>query len=146
MTTSTPLIQTDELRFARELLGRENVFITGRAGTGKSVLLQHFCADTPETVKLAPTGAAALNIGGQTIHSFFKFKPGIQPCEAAVLHTKNPDLYGNMRTLVVDEISMVRADLLDCVDAFLRRHGPCPGEQFGGVRLACFVTPTSCRQ
>jgi ATP-dependent DNA helicase PIF1 len=141
ITTSTPLIQTGELRSARELLGQENVFITGKAGTGKSTLLQDFCADTPEAVKLAPTGAAALNIGGQTIHSFFRFKPGIQPREAAVLHTRNPDLYRSLECLVIDEISMVRADLFDCVDAFLRRHGPCPGEQFGGVRVACFGDP-----
>ena len=57
-----------------------NVFITGRAGTGKSTLLEHFRNTTKKkVVVLAPTGVAALNVKGQTIHSFFRFKPGIIP-------------------------------------------------------------------
>ncbi|MGD1041151.1 MAG: AAA family ATPase, partial [Dehalococcoidales bacterium] len=58
----------------------KSVFITGRAGTGKSTLLTYFCGTTgKKTVVLAPTGVAALNVKGQTIHSFFKFRPGITP-------------------------------------------------------------------
>jgi ATP-dependent DNA helicase PIF1 len=123
-------------------LGRSNVFVTGRAGTGKSTLLRRFCeAATKNVVKLAPTGVAALNIGGSTIHSFFRFKPGVQPREARAAVPQNPDLYKSLDCLVIDEISMVRADLLDCIDAFLQEHGPCPGEPFGGVVLAFFGDP-----
>jgi hypothetical protein len=68
---------TDEMRDVWSRLGQSNVFITGRAGTGKSTLLQEFCDVTEkQVVKVAPTGVAAFNIGGSTIHSFFKFKPG----------------------------------------------------------------------
>jgi ATP-dependent DNA helicase PIF1 len=133
---------TNEMRAAWARLGQDNVFVTGRAGTGKSTLLQEFCQATDRrVVKLAPTGVAALNIGGSTIHSFSRFKPGIQPSEAALAETKNPELYQTLECLIIDELSMVRADHLDCVDAFLREHGPYPGEPFGGVRLACFGDP-----
>jgi ATP-dependent DNA helicase PIF1 len=133
---------TDEMRGVWSLLGESNVFVTGRAGTGKSTLLQEFCDVTDkQVVKVAPTGVAALNIGGSTIHSFFKFKPGIQPLEAALAEPKDGDLYRSLECLVIDEISMVRADLLDCIDAFLRVYGPYPGEPFGGVALACFGDP-----
>ena len=138
MTTSGPLIETDEIRYAKSLLGQENVVIIGAAGTGKSTLLKEFCADKKGVVVLAPTGVAALGVGGQTIHSFFGFKPGITPGKAAHLIPFNPDLYRSIRLLIIDEVSMVRSDLVDCVSAFLRVYGPCPGEPFGGVRLAFF--------
>ena len=124
---------TDEMRAAWDRLGRDNVFVTGRAGTGKSTLLTQFCSTTNKrVVKLAPTGGAALNIGGSTLHSFFGFKPGIQPSKAAAADIKNPELYRSLDALIIDESSMVRADHLDCVDACLRVHGPYPGEHFGG--------------
>jgi ATP-dependent DNA helicase PIF1 len=144
MTMAPPgtTVTTDEMRAAWSRLGNSHVLVTGRAGTGKSTLLQGFCEVTSKNVvKVAPTGVAALNIGGSTIHSFFKFKPGIQPAEAAEVKPKNEELYRSLECLVIDEISMVRADLLDCIDAFLRHHGPCPGAPFGGVALACFGDP-----
>src|SRR5471032_184724 len=72
------LEQTDEFTQALALMeaGEEHLFITGRAGTGKSTLLRHFMGNTKRRVAvLAPTGLAAVNVGGQTIHSFFKFPP-----------------------------------------------------------------------
>jgi ATP-dependent DNA helicase PIF1 len=118
---------TGEMGAAWDRLGQDHVFVTGKAGTGKSTLLQQFYDVTPQqVVKLAPTGVAALNINGQTIHSFFRFPPGLQPCDAALVEVKNPELYQVLECLIIDEISMVRADLLDCVDAFLRVHGPYP--------------------
>ena len=66
---------------------------------------------------------AALNAGGVTIHSFFRFHKDIRPEEAAKKYTDNPDLYRNLECLVIDEISMVRADMLDCVDGFLQKPG-----------------------
>lgn len=117
-----------------------SLFITGRAGTGKSTLLQHYRhVSSQNIVLLAPTGVAAVNIGGATIHSFFGFKPDItveKAWEKGRLARK-PDLYRNLDALVIDEISMVRADLLDCIDAFLRRV--CANSHpFGGKRVIFF--------
>ncbi len=114
-----------------------NVFITGRAGTGKSTLLSHFRKTTvKKVVILAPTGVAAVNVGGQTIHSFFRFKPDVT---AAAIRSKIKDkgknLYARLSAIVIDEISMVRADLLDCVDKFLRLNGPDGKAPFGGVQM-----------
>jgi ATP-dependent DNA helicase PIF1 len=116
----------------------QSVFITGRAGTGKSTLLDYFRRNThKKSAFLAPTGVAALNIRGQTIHSFFKFKPNISLDQIKKLRasTEEGTLYQKLETLVIDEISMVRADLLDCVDRFLRLNGPTEGEPFGGIQM-----------
>lgn len=115
----------------------ENIFLTGNAGTGKSTLLDHFRNSTGKNIAVvAPTGVAALNVHGETIHSFFGFSPSITPEKAAqdAKRTKKSKIYNALEVLVVDEISMVRADLLDSIDVFLRtvrrKMGP-----FGGVRL-----------
>lgn len=115
----------------------KNVFITGRAGTGKSTLLEYFRNKTKKRiVVLAPTGVSALNVKGQTIHSFFKFKPDITPSFVKKIKTKKEDnIYQNIDTIVIDEISMVRADLLDCVDRFLRLNGPNSKKPFGGIEM-----------
>ena len=118
----------------------ESLFITGRAGTGKSTLLQYFKKNTLQNIViLAPTGVAAVNIGGATIHSFFKFKPDITMEKAWVLggKAKKPELYKSLDAIVIDEISMVRADLLDCVDAFMRRVCGTMAP-FGGKRVIMF--------
>ncbi len=115
----------------------KNLFITGKAGTGKSTLLKVIRDSLYENyVVLAPTGVAAVNIGGQTIHSFFGFRPDIT-VEKVIRrkHPRNPDVYENLEIMIIDEISMVRADLLDCVNTFLSMHGPEKGRPFGGVQL-----------
>jgi len=115
----------------------KNLFITGKAGTGKSTLLK-VIRDTLHSnyVVLAPTGVAAVNIGGQTIHSFFGFRPDITVEKVLKRkHPRNPDVYENLEIMIIDEISMVRADLLDCVNTFLTMHGPEKGRPFGGVQL-----------
>jgi ATP-dependent exoDNAse (exonuclease V) alpha subunit len=117
----------------------KNVFITGRAGTGKSTLLEYFRDITKKNVVvLAPTGVAALNVRGQTIHSFFKFKPGITPERVRRLRSSkdSESIYHKLDIVIIDEISMVRADLLDCVDRFLRLNGPEDDEPFGGIQMA----------
>ncbi len=115
----------------------KNIFITGKAGTGKSTLLRIIRDNLKENyVVLAPTGVAAVNIGGQTIHSFFGFRPDITIEKVLKKkHPKNPDVYENLEIMIIDEISMVRADLLDCVNTFLTLHGPEKGRPFGGVQL-----------
>ena len=118
----------------------DSLFITGRAGTGKSTLLQYLQKTTQKNIViLAPTGVAAVNIGGATIHSFFQFKPDVtvEKAWAKGVKVKKPELYKNLDAIVIDEISMVRADLLDCVDAFMRRV--CGSiSPFGGKRVIFF--------
>lgn len=125
---------------ALELLesGSRSLFVTGHAGTGKSTLLDHFRNTTKKKiVVLAPTGVAALNVKGQTIHSFFGFRPGTTPQDIKKTYRNRgkKGFYKMIDAIVIDEISMVRADLLDCVDEFLRLHGPEPKQAFGGVRM-----------
>ena len=115
----------------------QNVFITGKAGTGKSTFLEYLRANTAKSiVVLAPTGVAALNVHGQTIHSFFKFKPNITLDTVRVLpNSSRQDIYKNLNLIVIDEISMVRADLLDCIDKFLRLNRNQNSRPFGGVQM-----------
>lgn len=115
----------------------ENVFLTGNAGTGKSTLLDHFRNTTKKNIAVvAPTGVAAVNVKGETIHSFFLFPPNID-AERAKLEakkTKSPKLYKTLDALVIDEISMVRADLLDCINIFLQTVRK-SNQPFGGVQV-----------
>lgn len=117
--------------------GSNNVFLTGRAGTGKSTLLGRFKQSTKKNVVvLAPTGIAALNVRGQTIHSFFGFRPNITPGKVEkVYNSRRIHLYKKLDSVVIDEVSMVRADLLDCIDKFLRLNGGKPDMPFGGAQM-----------
>lgn len=112
------------------------VFVTGQAGTGKSTLIdivQRTFAGK-NVVVVVPTGIAALNVGGQTIHSFFKLPP--KPLDASDVKTvQDRTLYERMDLLIIDEISMVRPDVMDAVDLFLRQNRRTPHMPFGGVQL-----------
>ncbi len=113
------------------------MFITGRAGTGKSTLLNLFQKCTrKKVVALAPTGVAALHIKGQTIHSFFGFPPRIMRADDFVI-PKNKYKFQRLDAIIIDEISMVRADVLDNIDYALRlfRDSTAP---FGGVQMLFF--------
>ena len=142
----------EKFRQALDLMEGTNrhVFITGRAGTGKSTLLEYFRDTTRKQVAiLAPTGVAALNVRGQTVHSFCRFKPDVtlekvkklprgsyRPRSGRTDYAAgNAEIYKKFETIVIDEISMVRADLLDCVEKFLRLNGPKPGRLFGGLQM-----------
>lgn len=118
----------------------QSLFITGKAGTGKSTLLRHFVATTQKRVAvLTPTGIAAINVRGQTIHSFFRF-PSRLLVPMDIQRPRDPTLYQKLDALVIDEISMVRADLLEMTDLFLRkaRGNDLP---FGGVQMILFGDP-----
>jgi len=125
----------DILQYVEE--SRDSFLITGKAGTGKSTLLSIMRRTTRKRMAVvAPTGIAALNVKGQTVHSFFRLPPKmIMPSEIKM--SKNPKLYRNMDILVIDEISMVRADLLDNIDRFLRINRK-NAEPFGGVQVIFF--------
>ncbi len=117
---------------------QDNVFITGQAGTGKSTFLDYIQKHLNKRMAvLAPTGVAALNVRGQTLHSFFRFKPRLLDTRD-VRPRRNRKLYEKLELLVVDEISMVRADMFHCMDTFLRLNGPSPLKPFGGVQL-CII-------
>jgi ATP-dependent DNA helicase PIF1 len=131
---------TSEFLAAQSYLqdGPGHLFVTGRAGTGKSTLLtclKDLIAD--EMVVLAPTGLAAVNVGGQTIHSFFGFPPRlIRPDD--IRRSRNGRLMRRLKFVVIDEVSMVRSDLMWAIDQALRVNRGRPREAFGGVRLALF--------
>lgn len=114
----------------------EHLFLTGRAGTGKSTLLKYFRKKTRKKhIVLAPTGVAALNVKGQTIHSFFGFHPEISKGRVHKAHPDRLDAFKQLETVIIDEISMVRADLLDCVDRALRLNRGRMDVPFGGVQM-----------
>lgn len=136
----SPIELNKEFKDALDIMEQscKNIFITGRAGTGKSTLLSYFYRTTKKKVALlAPTGVAALNVKGQTIHSFFKFKPSItlQMVKKLQFSDDKSNIYKKLDAIVIDEISMVRADLLDCVDMFLRLNGPRADKPFGGLQM-----------
>ncbi|MDP2631695.1 MAG: AAA family ATPase [Candidatus Uhrbacteria bacterium] len=132
------IIVTKEFKSAFDAIENtnNNIFLTGRAGTGKSTLLKYFRSKTKKKyVVLAPTGVAALNVKGQTIHSFFGFHPKIDKHLVHKTANENLQFFEQIETIVIDEISMVRADLLDCVDRALRLNRDRPKQAFGGVQM-----------
>ncbi|HEX3095622.1 MAG TPA: AAA family ATPase, partial [Patescibacteria group bacterium] len=112
--------------------------ITGQAGTGKSTLLEQFRKTTKKNiVVLAPTGVAAANIGGRTIHSFCGIGPSSSMTKAKKLNPRDPhkEVVEHLDMVIIDEASMMRADLLDFFDKFLRVNRDEPKVAFGGVQI-----------
>jgi ATP-dependent exoDNAse (exonuclease V) alpha subunit len=121
---------------------REHVFVTGRAGTGKSTLLNHLSWNTEKQLVIsAPTGVAALNVGGQTIHSLFRLPIGVIADHDIEQGGDVRKLLNTIDTLVIDEVSMVNADLMDAIDRSLRQARQRPLESFGGVQVVLFGDP-----
>jgi ATP-dependent DNA helicase PIF1 len=121
---------------------RAHVFVTGRAGTGKSTLLNHLAWHTEKQLVIsAPTGVAALNVGGQTIHSLFRLPIGVIADHGIEQGAELRKLLNTIDTLVIDEVSMVNADLMDAVDRALRQARQRAAEPFGGVQLVLFGDP-----
>lgn len=131
---------TPEYEAAREYLrdGQGHLFITGRAGTGKSTLLRGLREVlSDDMVVLAPTGLAAVNVGGQTIHSFFGLPPRLIRHED-IKRSRNGAIMRKLKLLVIDEVSMVRSDMMWAIDQSLRINRGRSREPFGGVRLVLF--------
>lgn len=134
-----------ELNLAQEFVDHTstNIFLTGKAGTGKTTFLHNLKRNTHKRmIVTAPTGVAAINANGVTLHSFFQmpfgpFVPGCEAYERQNQHKMNREkvqIIRNLDLLVIDEISMVRADLLDGIDSILR-HYRRNDSPFGGVQL-----------
>ncbi|MDR1951473.1 MAG: AAA family ATPase, partial [Bacteroidales bacterium] len=132
-----------ELQLANDFVSftSKNIFLTGRAGTGKTTFLHQLKTHSPKRmIVVAPTGVAAINAGGVTIHSFFQlplspFLPTHPPEDFNKMFRKEKiSIIKSLDLLVIDEISMVRADVLDAVDAVLRRFRR-SSKPFGGVQL-----------
>lgn len=140
--------QNPELELARKFIENTgtHLFLTGKAGTGKTTFLRQLKSDSPKRmVVLAPTGIAAMNAGGITLHSFFQlpfapyvpdssFRAGGEASQRYRFGKEKISIMRSIDLLVIDEVSMVRADVLDAVDAVLRRYRR-NGHPFGGVQL-----------
>lgn len=140
-----------EFRQALQIIEKSNqsLFLTGKAGTGKSTFLKYICEHTKKKfVVLAPTGIAAINVGGQTIHSFFKapFRPvlpddpDLSTANGRIFdflkyRKKHKKLIEELELVIIDEISMVRADLIDFIDRVLRVYSHNMRVPFGGKQL-----------
>lgn len=149
----TPIIDTSnpEFKSALDLITRtrQSVFLTGKAGTGKSTFLKHLCEIVKKKfIVLAPTGIAAINANGSTIHSFFKlpFRPMLPDdpdlslvngriFEFFKYKKEHKKLIQEVELIIIDEISMVRADMVDCIDRILRVYSNNMRTPFGGKQL-----------
>ena len=142
-------LDNQELQQALQIINytRRSLFLTGKAGSGKSTLLKYICNTTKKKyVVLAPTGIAAINVGGVTLHSFFKipFHP-LLPNDSrfSSRHIRETLKYNNekkkllreLELIIIDEISMVRADIIDFIDKILRVYNRNMREPFGGKQL-----------
>lgn len=128
---------------------KQSIFLTGKAGTGKSTFLKHLCRTTSKKyVVLAPTGIAAINANGATIHSFFKlpFRPMLPDDQDLSLvegrifeffkyNKEHKKIIQEVELIIIDEISMVRADTVDCIDRILRVYSGNMRTPFGGKQL-----------
>ena len=151
-----PDIGNSEFHLAVEFVNKtnRNIFLTGKAGTGKTTFLKYIRKNSPKQMAVvAPTGVAAINAGGVTIHSFFQipFSPFIPESNESGIKNEVTDrqtLLGRLRLtnekrkviqelelLIIDEISMVRCDTLDAIDTLLRQVRQKRTEQFGGVQV-----------
>ena len=136
-------LDNPEFRLAYQVVVQTNscLFLTGKAGTGKSTFLRHVQKNSAKKIiVLAPTGIAAVNVSGVTIHSFFQFPLGpIHPdgenVKAFGKKAAKRKLIAKIDTIIIDEISMVRADLIDGIDISLRKNGGDPNLPFGGKQL-----------
>jgi len=151
-------METSTLAFelATDFINSTNrsIFLTGKAGTGKTTFLREIKKNTPkQTAIVAPTGVAAINAGGSTIHSFFSlpFEPFLIDKQSNLngfatngrndlisklkINATRRKIFQELELLIIDEISMVRCDVLDAIDVMLRYYRFRPNESFGGVQV-----------
>jgi len=132
------LVITEEFKNIADIIENtsDSVYVTGKAGTGKSTLLKYITGRTKKKhVILAFTGVAALNVKGQTIHSFFSFPINLITRDNIKPQFRKNALFMGLELIVIDEVSMVRADLMDGIDYLLRINRNRPNDPFGGVQM-----------
>ncbi|MEK7225396.1 MAG: AAA family ATPase, partial [Bacteroidota bacterium] len=159
MAIFTPDINNEMFQLAVQLVNQSNrnIFLTGKAGTGKTTFLKYIRQNCPKQMAIvAPTGVAAINAGGVTIHSFFQLplSPFIPDAGGLGFSARNDETVNRhsllsrlrfnndkrkvlqqLELLIIDEISMVRCDVLDAIDTVLRHIRHRPFERFGGVQV-----------
>lgn len=121
--------------FDKVMSGKTNLFLQGAAGTGKSYLIEAIERNRPNTVVVAFTALAALNVKGVTIHSFFKLVPSPYITEKDLESIPVSSKLKSVELLIIDEISNVRPDILDAIDALLKKAKKTPWKPFGGVKV-----------
>lgn len=135
---SQDIVITEEFKSALDDIenSSQNIFITGKAGTGKSTFISILRRTSKKRIAvLSPTGLSAINVKGQTIHSFFHFPPRM--LSESVLSNINASdrMYKTLDAIIIDEVSMVRADVMDAIDYFLRKFGRDELLPFGGMQI-----------
>lgn len=156
MASFTPDTDNEMFQLAAQLVNQtnRNIFLTGKAGTGKTTFLKYILDNCPKQIAVvAPTGVAAINAGGVTIHSFFQLplqsyaaeSPGRDPEGKIInrhellsrlrINREKRKVFGQLELLIIDEVSMVSSDVMDAVDAVLRYVRRRPYELFGGVQV-----------
>lgn len=129
-------LSEDQNQAADAILAGENVFLTGEAGTGKSTVINYVRPKIDNMVMLAPTGLAALNVGGSTIHRFLGLKIGVQEPDSYVCSSRHKESIQAADVIGIDEVSMVRIDLFSIIDEALRKA--CDStEPFAGKQIVC---------
>ncbi len=135
------LSKEQKIIFEKMENGHDNMMITGKAGSGKTELLKYFIANTEKhQIVLAPTGVAAINISGQTIHGFFHLEFGIQPLEnikKRKISCNLKDILMKTDVIIIDEISMVSPNVIDAIDIICKKARN-NDLAFGGIQLICF--------
>lgn len=137
----TPIKLSDEQREIFDIVESTNqhAFITGWAGTGKSTLLRYLQANSKKKIVIcAPTGVAALNVGGQTVHSLFRLPVNALDVPNFRISTQLRQLLNSIDMLIIDEVSMLTSYLLDAIDFRLRTARRKMEDAFGGVQVVCF--------
>ena len=156
MEAFTPDTSNTLFQLAADLINQSsrNIFLTGKAGTGKTTFLKYIRENCPKQMAVvAPTGVAAINAGGVTIHSFFQlpFSPfipepkGFSRNDTSVnkhnlisrlrFNSEKRKVLQQLELLIIDEVSMVRCDMMDAIDTVLRYFRKQPFEKFGGVQV-----------
>ena len=147
MATFTPDTTNTLFQLAAALINQSNrnIFLTGKAGTGKTTFLKYIRENCPKQMAVvAPTGVAAINAGGVTIHSFFQlplspFTPDASGRHSLIsrlrINSDKRKLFQQLELLIIDEISMVRCDTIDAVDTVLRHIRKKPLQRFGGLQV-----------
>ena len=133
-----PILSQEQQQALNLMHAGNNVFLSGEAGTGKSVIIHEFRRTSGKNIVcLAPTGMAALNIAAVTIHSFFGLTIGINTGEETTITAEQRDVMLATEVIIIDEISMVRADVFQSIDNILRKVMPRKRQHlpFGGIQV-----------